>query len=145
MATRNEEVFQRMRRELEQSPAPGSRELYALAQELDPSIAQDSMRQFHARYVLPIMREQARERGGATPRRTRVRRTREPERAPAARRSPRSAPAPSAPARQDRDQIRAVLLEFARDFADADSRTEIVGVLSRIDEYVEKIAGTAHS
>jgi hypothetical protein len=39
----------------------------------------------------------------------------------------------------ERDRVRSVLLEFAKAFADAESRTQIVQVLSRIDEYVDRI------
>lgn len=141
MAARNEAVLERVRQELSGNPAMGSRELYGMAQEMDASIGQDTLQQFHARYVLPIKREQARARGTSTPRRTRPRRAKSAERSSTATATRPARSALSAQATSDdRDLIRGVLLEFARDFADAESRTEIVQVLSRIDEYVAKIA-----
>lgn len=141
MVARNEAVLERVRQELSKNPTMGSRELYGMAQELETSIGQDTLQQFHARYVLPIKREQARARGGSSPRRPRQRRAKSAERSgtATAARPGRNAVSVQATA-DDRDLIRSVLLEFARDFADAESRPEIVQVLSRIDEYVAKIA-----
>jgi hypothetical protein len=39
----------------------------------------------------------------------------------------------------DRDRVRTVFLEFARDFSQAESRSEIVQVLSTLDEYVDRV------
>ena len=57
MAQRNEKVFDRVRQELANNPNLGSKELYDLAQGVEKSIGQDSLQQFHARYVLPVKRE----------------------------------------------------------------------------------------
>jgi hypothetical protein len=38
-----------------------------------------------------------------------------------------------------REQIRSVFLEFAREFAEAESRTEIVQVLSKVDDFVDRV------
>lgn len=154
MAERNEKVFERVRQELTKSPKLGSRELYGMAQEWDKSIAQDSLQQFHARYVLPIKREQSKARGDSKPRTRgparRTRRTAVTEAAP----TTAVAEEPAAPARRGlralrggaqnaesiRDRARAAILEFARDFANAETRSEIVKVMSRVDDYVDRIA-----
>jgi hypothetical protein len=159
VAERNEKVLQRVREELSKNPQLGSRELYELAQQVDKGVGQDSLQQFHARYVLPVKRGQRsgeakpagrRAGGGAQqPRRGRKGRaqaqTQSEQPSPAEQsgaapaRAPRRARAAAEGA--DRDNVRTVLLEFARDFSGAESRSEIVQVLSRIDEYVDRIAG----
>jgi hypothetical protein len=146
MADRNEKVFERVRQELGKNGKLGSRQLYEMAKGWDSSIAGDTLQQFHARYVLPIKREEsassrAKGRGGR-------------KAAGGGRQAaPSTASAPKPPsgrqrggrrrkveAGSDRERIRAVLLEFARDFAEAESRSDIVQVVSRVDDYVERIA-----
>jgi len=150
VAERNQQVLDFVREQLRASPHLGSRELYASAQEVDRGIAGDSLQQFHARYVLPVKREQSAGKSGAAGRRSgtkRPKRARKEKAQPqqpavqeaASAAKPRRARAKVA-AGSDRDLIRAVLLEFARDFSGAESRSEIVQVLSRMDEYVDRIA-----
>lgn len=145
MAERNEQVFQRVREELGKSPTKGSRELYEMAQEADAGIAKDTLQQFHARYVLPIKREQSGSKGGRKARRGKKAQRR--ARAGASAAVDGNGPSTSrrkggrkVAAASEKDRVRGVLLEFARDFADAESRSEIVQVLSRVDEYVDRIA-----
>ena len=142
MAQRNDQVLDRVRKELTDKPDLGSRELFAMAQEMDESIGEQTMQQFHARYVLPIKREQSRARGGGAAKRG-AKRKRAPARAAAKKagsgeRGTRRAQ--STAGVSDRDRVRGVLLEFARDFAAAESRSDIVTVLSRVDDYVDRIA-----
>lgn len=163
MAQRNEKVFERVRQELSKNPSLGSRELYELAQGVDKSIAQDTLQQFHARYVLPVKRERAKAGGGRGGRRTRagaaVAGGRRGRRAAAAapeagaeqpaqttagrRRGRRPASAGAAGAGQgggaSREQVRSVLLQFAQELTDAESRSSLVKVLSRVDNYVDRI------
>jgi hypothetical protein len=150
VAERNQQVLEHVREQLGANPQLGSRELYASAQEVDRGIGGDSLQQFHARYVLPVKREQGAGQGGASGRRSGAKRPKRPRKdkaqpeQPAAQEAaasakPRRARA-QAVAGADRDRIRAVLLEFARDFSGAESRSEIVQVLSRMDEYVDRIA-----
>jgi hypothetical protein len=169
MAQRNEKVFDRVRQELANNPNLGSKELYDLAQGVEKSIGQDSLQQFHARYVLPVKRE----RGGKgkvkqgsrpTQRRGRSRTTSavaaaapskpvaekpaEVSRpaaaagtASAATRSRRPRQSAAAPASaSNRDKVRALLLQFAQELTDADSRSSLVKVLGRVDSYVDRIA-----
>lgn len=144
MAERNEKVLQRVRDELGKNPKLGSRELYEMAQEADKEIGQDTLQQFHARYVLPIKREQSGSKGGRkarrgkkAPRRGRATATTSEKNGPRARGGKRTT---GQAAGAERDRVRGVLLEFARDFADAESRSELVQVLSRVDDYVDRIA-----
>jgi hypothetical protein len=158
MAETNQQVLDTVRQELQKSPNRGSKELYEIAIGAEPSIAEHTLQQFHARYVLPIKREQAAAKGGG-------------QKKPA-KRKPRSraaaaAPAPAAESKQpasrgrksaaaeakgpqqqqrrkrrggpDREQVRSLFLQFAREFANAESRGEIVEVLSSVDRYVDQL------
>jgi hypothetical protein len=171
MAQRNEQVQDRVREELNRKPDLGSRELFELAKEMDSSLEGIPLASFHARYVLPVKREQAAQRAQteasagegkkSQPRKQSQRRgkqtageTEEPAEAaaPEAAKRPRKQAARTeqttggeqTSARQQpegggREQIRAVFMEFARAFSEAESRTEIVQALSKVDEYVERV------
>jgi hypothetical protein len=180
MAQRNEQVQNRVREEMTRQPNLGSRELFEIVKDMDPSLEGRPLASFHASYVLPVKREQAASRAQAgaqadepkhaRPRKQTQRRGKqaaedtaaEAEPSPAAptksRKQARKTSAASAaseraggqePAAQaqaggqgpagGREKIRAVFMEFAREFAEAESRTEIVQVLSKVDEYVERV------
>jgi hypothetical protein len=152
MAERNEQVLDTVRKELNKNPGRGSKELYEVAIGVEPSIAENTLQQFHARYVLPIKREHAAAKDGskgkkeadakapapaveAKPARSRARkqkpmRAQADEPATGDTRGRRDA---------DRDRVRSLFLQFARDFANAESRGEIVEVLSSVDRYVDQI------
>ncbi len=146
MAERNEKIYERVLQELEKNPDLGSKELYGVLRESDKAVAKDTLQQFHARYVLPAKRARKvdSEQEVQPVRRTRKRRAKATRngQAPAAveqvprrtRRSRRQEP--------DRDRIRGLLLQFAQDLTDAESRSNLVQVLARVDSYVDKVAAT---
>lgn len=159
MPDRSEKVQARVREELEKNPDATTKELQEAARSVDASIGELSLRQFNAGYVLPLKRSGVgrgrkartgagggagaaggRRRGGR--RRTAAQPAAEapaPRRAARAPAAPAAAPAAGGTADIDRDRVRSTLLEFARDFSDAESRAEIVGVLSNLDRYIDKI------
>ncbi|HEX6923994.1 MAG TPA: hypothetical protein VF167_01085 [Longimicrobiaceae bacterium] len=156
MPDRSEKVQARVREELEKNPDATTKELQEAAKSVDASIGELSLRQFNAGYVLPLKRSgvgrgrKAKTGAGAAAgaaggRRRGGRRRAAPQpsaEAPAPRRAaraPTAASTASGAADIDRDRVRNTLLEFARDFSDAESRAEIVGVLSNLDRYVDKI------
>jgi hypothetical protein len=172
MAQRNEQVQDRVREELNRKPDLGSRQLFELVKEMDSSLEGIPLASFHARYVLPVKREQAAQRAQteasagegkkSQPRKQSQRRgktaeqpevpaeaaaaAREPakrSRKQAARTEQTTGGEPTSARQQSegggREQIRAVFMEFARAFSEAESRTEIVQVLSKVDEYVERV------
>jgi len=153
MAERNEKIYERVVLELENDPSLGSKELYGILQGVDRSVSRDTLQQFHARYVLPAKRGRKAATSTAAeeaPRRKR-RRPGGKNGEPVALATPAAAE-PAAPRRRrrstknepDRDRIRGLLLEFAQDLTDAESRSNLVQVLGRVDKYVEKIAGAVN-
>jgi hypothetical protein len=150
VAERNEKVLKRIREELSVNPQTGSKALYQIAQNVDRATREDTLQQFHARYVLPIKREQGgggrkagNRRRGASPqpakRGRKAKKEASPEEQQASAPVRRQRRSRSAEQGRDRDSIRATLLQFATDFSGAETRPEIVHVLSRIDEYVDQI------
>lgn len=137
MAERNEKVYQKVRQELMKGKEIGSRELHEMAAGMDKKIGEQSVQQFHARYVLPVKREQAKARGGG-----RRRKKAAPKRSPAAATGSgrsRSGRKAGGAVTNERDQVRTVLLQFAQDFSGAETKSEVVRVMSRMDEYVDEI------
>lgn len=149
MAKRNEQVLDRVRQELNRKPDLGSRDLYEKLQDMDSSIKEGTLQQFHARYVLPIKRERAAQRAEAEAKPSkrgqphaaekRQPEPAEPRAAPQARRKVSAATETGAERPVDREKVRAVFMQFAREFSEAESRTDIVQVLSKVDDYVERV------
>ncbi len=143
MAERNQKVFDRVRQELGKNTKLGSRELYEIAKGVDEAIAEETLQQFHARYVLPVRREESRNRGGNSPAkapRRSGRKKKAAEEATPAREKRASRAAISAQAViQERQRARGVLLKFAQEFSTAETKPEIIEVMSRLDEYVDQL------
>ena len=132
-----------VRSELDRDPAIGLEALYDKAKEIDPAVAEMSQRQFHARYPLQVKRGRG-SKGGSKPaaakkRRAKSARAAETPSAARPRRARGAGAAEEAGTGIDRDAIRGVFMEFASDFAQAESRQEIVRVLSSIDGYVDRV------
>lgn len=153
MADRNAKVQERIREELGKNPGATTGELQAAAAIVDASVAELSLRQFNAGYVLPLKRRGGPGKGKATPtpkatKKTTPGRRRGPGRKAATTTASKPAVAtrPSAPvspgSSSDRERIRATLMKFAQDFSEAESRAAIVGVLSNLDRYVDRIVGS---
>lgn len=151
MAAEKEEVLEFVRSTLDEQPGVGTRELYRMAGERFPSVAELTPQQFHGRYFLTVKRERKpRGEEGATrsPRKksTRARKSasrKQTKRGARAATEPAAEPRPQSTAAPSREQVRAVFLQFARDFASAESRTDIVQVLSKVDDYVNQVVGHA--
>jgi hypothetical protein len=147
MAERNQKVYERIKQELEKNPALGSRDLYELAKGADKAINQDTMQQFHARYFLPARKEIRAASGEApAPRRGRRSRSQAGEKEPrrVARTATRRGGGESGESGEssDRDRVRGVLLQFAQELTDAESRSSLVKVLGRVDNFVDRIVGS---
>lgn len=143
MAQRNEKIFERVRQEMEKNAQAGSRELYEIAKRADSSLG-DTMQQFHARYVLPLKRERSgRTRQGSAAKRRQGNKTKRASRASASTppKKGREAARSATNVVSERDRARSVLLNFAQDFAAAETKTEIVKVMSRLDDYVDQLSG----
>lgn len=142
MPERNQKVQDRLREELARNPGAGTKELQDVARGVDASVGELSLRQFNAGYVLPLKRsgrrpaKKAKTAGGG---KTRGRKRSAPE-APKPQARPRGRQ--SAPPADDRERARSALLDFAREFSEAESRAAIVAVMSDIDRYVDRIVGS---
>jgi hypothetical protein len=123
-----------VREELGRDPELGLQPLYERARSIDSGIGDLSLRQFHGRYALQVKREMAgaRKRSGRRPAATRA--------AAAVKEAPPRRRAGSEGG-SERESVRRVFLEFAGAFAQADTRPEIVRLLSGIDVYVDRIEG----
>ena len=129
MAERNPQVMEMVAKELEKDPEAKADSLFEKARKIDPSIGDLSLRQFHARYPLPLKRKRSAGKGRARRPRSRA------KSAPPAKQK-------SAPARRQgapRDEVRRIFLEFASDLARAESRASIVDVLAKVDDYVDRV------
>lgn len=145
----SQRVLDMVRRELVQNADVDNSVLYEKARALDPESMRDvDRRQFNARYPLRVKRFELKARTSGKPKPTKQPRTQKPRRprtsaaeaAPAAvaSKSPAAAPAARPVAR---DSVRDVLLRFAQDLANAESRGDIVGVVASVDRYVDQVMG----
>jgi len=109
-----------VREELAKRPDVTTRELFEKAKKLDPSMRSISIRQFNATYPLQVKRSQM----------------------PRSRRGGRPAGSRRA---ADRERVKIVLLDLAREVAAADDKGKLVEVIGGIDRWVDRVLGTGSS
>jgi hypothetical protein len=133
MAERNEKIQNRVREALEKNPELSSRELFETMKSEEPAaVSDETLRSFHARYVLSLKRGKR----GASKRPARggtVRRG-------AARSSGRGGKR-QREADANRMRVRGILLKFAGEVASAETRAEVVNVVGSVDAYVDEVLG----
>lgn len=135
MADRSPKIMEMVVQELDRNPDVELEALYRQATEMDPSIGELSLRQFHARYPLQAKRRRSRQGGGGSGKSRKGRKPAAARSAKGAKKETKKAPA----AGTTREEVRRVLLDFAGDFSRAETRPEIVKVLGDVDAYVDRI------
>lgn len=144
MAERSQKAQERVREALERNPDATTQELQEAAQSVEPSISELSRRQFNAGYVLPLKRSASSGKrkgargGGRKQAGKQQAEETQPQTTTASRPARKRAQASSG---DERDQVRAAMLDFAREFSEAESRSAIVAVLADVDRYVDRIIG----
>ena len=158
MAKRDERVLDFVREQLRKQSDLGSRDLYEMTKEAHPAIVELTRPQFHGRYYLAAKRDLAPRKDGGKPNRQKAARAaparkqaKKGKQAPSRKAAPQPeaerAEPPRTPERgnaergdaTERERIRMVFLEFAQDFAEAESRAEIVKVLHGVNKYVDRV------
>jgi hypothetical protein len=130
MAEANPQVMQMVEKELKKNPDISNKELRDKATSVDKKIAKLTARQFNATYPLQVKRRmkpagRSRNRRGS-------------KKAPA-----RSRGRKSNAGGDQRDKVRAVLLDLAKDVANAQGKGDVVDVIAGIDRYVDRVVKTA--
>ena len=151
-----EDVMAFIARALSENPGVKNADLFAAASEMDPSIADLNPRQFHAKYPLQVKRRLAMAEAEA-------RAAAEPEAPVAVEEAPAPAPEPApepepepvaeaapvaeAPSVGDGDAaaVRGLLIDLARELANAQSQADTIDIMARLDEYVADIMKAARS
>lgn len=149
MAETDPQVLEFARTQLERQPDLGSRALYELAQQADPSVGELSQQQYHGRYYLAARRavDPPKEKRPRAPKRNQPERKagkgsgRSKNGQSAASETPTNAEKPAQGQPTEHAQVRSLFLEFAQKFAEAESRSEIVRVLTQVDDYVDRVVG----
>ena len=138
MADANPKVMQMVETELKKNPEMTNKELLEKAKSIDKGVDKLTARQFNATYPLQVKRamKPSRRRAAKKGGKAGGRRARKSARPAAAR--GRSAAAGAG----DRDQVRKVLVELARDVAQGD-RGALVQVVAGIDRYVDRVMKAA--
>ncbi len=129
-------VMEFVARTLEADPGISNADLFAGAREIDPSVADLSARQFHAKYPLQVKARLARDAAAdpeAPP---------EPDAPPAEETAGADAPSTGT---GDPAAVRRLLLDLAKEIANAESQAETIGVMARLDDYVAEIMKAAQS
>jgi len=127
MAESEEKVMRFVEETLEKDPQIETSELFERAKKVDSGVENLSLRQFNARFPLQIKRRKSM----ADPnRRQRPRRRRRRSQAAAA---------------EGREAVRQVFLRFASDLSAAEERKELVGVIAKVDNYVDEAMQAARS
>lgn len=154
MADASARILDMVRRELEKNRDVPTEDLFQKAVRIDSSISKLSPRQFHAKYPLQIKRAmkrggrrqksaaapvgRPRSTGGRKGARKGARRGRPPKTDRAA---TSSVPAPANGG--GRDEVRGLLMRFAKVVVAADGKAAMVDVLSEIDGWVDRMVAAA--
>lgn len=144
MADANSKVMEMIEAELKKNADISNAELFEKATKIDKDIGKLSPRQFNARYPLQVkraMKPRKRKARGAKSGRGKGSKSsgrasagaRTGARSVASRRNAGSSGDAS------RDRVRAVLLELARDIANAEGKGDVVDVVAGIDRYVDRV------
>jgi hypothetical protein len=125
MTDQVERVRDLVRRALVTDPNVTNKVLFERAREVAPEVVKDlSLLQFHARFRLPIIRNEM------------APRERKPGERPS--RRPRRRPAPR-PAGSIRADLRELLVKFAVDLEAASNRSELIRVVANVDKVIDDI------
>lgn len=162
MAETNPKVMAMIEAELAKDPSISNDELLAKAQKIDRSVSSLSARQFNARYPLQVKRRKdgpkpakkkkrtTRKKAGAGTkkaagaRKTRAASSRKPGRKTAASGAKRGRGTAAAPASGgDREAVRKILLDYAKEVSAADSMTDMVDLVMDVDRYVDRVMKAA--
>lgn len=110
---RNEDVMEMVEEKLREDPEASNEELRRKAEKIDSDIAELSARQFNAWYPLQVKRQlkTGRKRGAE----------------------------PEFEEKRLRSVAQETLLDFASAVAGAEDRAEMIDVLARVDEYVDRV------
>ena len=126
MADVNEKVMAMIEKEIKANPDASNDELRQKAEKIDSSISKLSARQFNARYPLQVKRRLS----PAKPRRRK-------------RAAKGGRGAKRAAGNGNREPVRGVLLDFAREVAAAEGKAQIVDLIAGVDKYVDRVIKAA--
>jgi hypothetical protein len=132
MAEANPKVMEMIQAELKKNPDVPNQELFAKAKGMDKSIGKLSPRQFNARYPLQVKRAMA-------PKKARRARSAGGKRG----RKAAAAASTGSAENRNREKVRAVLADLARDVANAQGKGELVDVVMGLDRYVDRVVKAA--
>ena len=132
-----DKVMAYVERELAKDPGVSNETLFEGAKKINRAVAKLSPRQFHAKYPLQVKRraKNAAKSSKRAPRKGRARRS------SSTRRKSAAVVSDTAGA----DDVRRVLMTFAKDLTGANSQVETIEVLSNLDRYVADILKAAKS
>lgn len=136
-ATKNQDVMDMVRKELDENPEMETDALFEKAKAMDSSLEDLSLRQFHARYPLQVKRQRSaskkkaaknsgKKSGGGRSKASRKKRK-------------ASSGDRSAPGSDGREAIRAGLLRFAKDVAAAENKADLITVVTSVGDYVDQV------
>lgn len=121
MADANPKVMEMIEAELKKNPDVSNAELLEKAKKIDKGVGKLSARQFNATYPLQVKR-------AMKPRKKRSRKG--TKRAAASRAGSKTT--------GNRDRVRVVMLDLAKDVANAQGKGDVVDVIAGIDRYVDR-------
>jgi len=126
-----EDVMKMVERELGRDPDISNEALYEKARKIDGSIADLTLRQFHARYPLQVKRRRAAASGRSKKKR---------KAGSGRRRTKKSAPGSGA----DREAVREILLRLAREVSAAEGKAAMIDLVVGLDRYVDEVVKAAN-
>lgn len=128
MADANPKVMEMIEAELKKDPDVSNADLFEKAKKVDKGVGSLSPRQFNAMYPLQVKRS-------LKPRKRTSKKAKPSSRSKSGKRGRGRSGAGG----DSRDRVRSVLLELARDIANAQGKGDVVDVVAGIDRYVDRV------
>lgn len=142
-AQKNPDVMEMVRKAIEKDPDVETAALFEKARDMDSSLEDLSLRQFHARYPLQVKRKLS----SAKKKKKQKKAKKKTKKRSGGRGSGgggkkgSSASRGAATAGEDgRQAIREGLLRFAKDVAAAEDKADLITVLTSVDDYVDEVS-----
>jgi hypothetical protein len=133
MADANPKIMEMIEAELKKNPDISNKELFDRATQIDKGIAKLSPRQFNAMYPLQVKRALKPRKRGARKSKAAGRKSTKGTKS-----MNRGGARAGAAGGDSRARVRSVLLDLAKDIANAQGKGDVVDVVAGIDRYVDR-------
>ncbi len=139
-AQKNPDVMKMVRKAIEKDPDVETAALFEKARDMDSSLEELSLRQFHARYPLQVKRKLSSAKKKKEQKKAKKKSGGRSSGRGGKKKSSSASRGGATAGEDGRQAIREGLLRFAKDVAAAEDKADLITVLTSVDDYVDEVA-----